>query len=286
MQRVTTTTTRTTYDYSAVANDAGADRKPSRLANFGQPFAMARSKANKMIRAVRDAVRDAKGVYEDLGRGFAKTVTSSGSGVAQASRQAVQRTADAADVVVEAGRATFGKAADAVRSTAAKMRKPLVSLGSSFAEASTAIRAEAQRVASRLEAEAEAEVDGSPEARADSTPARCGERAPSGLYRPEGYQASESFEACYATPFESFCVWFEVARPAAYGPMLDELDLHYHLECVKCEAEHRPMSPMWSLFSTNADLVWSHFFDPIVSARLQDEITGFKQSLFQLSQLG
>jgi len=283
MSYVTTITQRTTWENPPVSQGVEADRKSSALGRICEPFARARSGAQKTVGPAFQALGD---VYGEFGRGVAKTVTSSACGVAAASRQVMGCATDAAGLALEAGRAGLRKTAAAVGSALTKLRKPLVALGSSFAEASTATRAEAQRVASRLEAEAEAEVDGSPEARADSTPARCGERAPSGLYRPEGYQASESFEPCYATPFESFCVWFEVARPAAYGPMLDELDLHYHLECVKCEAEHRPMSPMWSLFSTNADLVWSHFFDPIVSARLQDEITGFKQSLFQLSQLG
>lgn len=245
-------TTRTTYEYPSVAYGVEPDRKPSRLADLRQPFAKARSKAHKLLEAVTDAVRDAGNVWQECGQGVAK--------------------------------AAAGKTADAAGSAVTKLRK-IVSVGSSFAEASTAINAEAQRLDSTFESEAKAKVDGSRQARADSTPERRGDRAPSGLHRREGYQTPESYESRYESLPEAFFVMLTCRQPQAYDLMCHEVDLHYHLECVKCEQEGRTLAPVWPLISTHADLVWSHCFDPVASSKLQNEVEELKNRLYLLMQM-
>lgn len=262
MHSVSTFTTPRTFECPSDAYGVEPDRKPSRLADFRQPFAKARSKAHKMLEAVTDAVRDAGNVWQECGQGVAK----------------------AAGAALEAGCSAAGKTADAAGSAVTKLRK-IVSAGSSFAEASTAINAEAQRLDSTFELEAKGKVDGSRQARADSTPERPDDRAPSGLHRREGYQAPESYEPRYESLPEAFFVMLTCRQPQAYDLMCHEVDLHYHLECVKCEEQGRTMSPVWPLVSTHADLVWSHFFDPVASGRLQSEMAELKHSLYLLTQL-
>jgi hypothetical protein len=67
--------------------------------------------------------------------------------------------------------------------------------------------------------------------------------------------------------------------------MCHEVDLHYHLECVKCEQEGRTLAPVWPLISTHADLVWSHCFDPVASSKLQNEVEELKHRLYLLMQM-